>query len=91
MFKCAIFIVSAQCSVVLVHFYTAPEVQSEEKVSTTCFLVVNLDIILLSASFTLMYPSLASCPQTAPAASVVIATALFEQMWDEKLSLFMRS
>ena len=77
------FIDSAQSAAVWTDLHTyhivhieAQDVESAEKDSNMSFLVLNLDISSLSASVTLMYPYLASCPQTAPAALVVIATAL---------------
>lgn len=52
------------------------EVQRAANDSKMSFFDRNFDISSLDASVTLIYPSLASCPHTAAAASVVIATAL---------------
>ena len=52
------------------------QTSSEQEEAIEMELVSSFDISSLDASVTLIYPSLASCPHTAAAASVVIATAL---------------
>lgn len=54
---------------------SAPPVEPH-MMARKCFLVVNTGISSLCCSLALMYPSLASCPHTAAAASVTIFTHL---------------